>query len=299
MAGPLISRSPLAHRTPLLLIGVLGLMALTSVSSTAAVSGGKGLCNGDNYAFWFTVPDGWVVDNKTGYRIHVCAVAYPEGNSWDSSPAVMYVHSTPKRDTTLQSVLEEDVNHFKSQSPDLQVLTQPSIEMLDHSQVQVRRFIGKGLQKYEQVAYIDANETVSIFALSSKTKQAFESALGAFEQLVKSHQLLSVQAKRDVFKAVAKFDLERTGGKEYEARFIRHFGENHTSSMRRCSQQNPQDLQPFDLFAEVDEQGEISDISMAQSTPVALCLKKALLGSIFPMPPFAPFHIEIEMKIQR
>src|SRR5262249_48117482 len=127
----------------------------------------KGFCNGDGFAFWFSVPENWVLDNAAGARLHVCAVAYPKGGDSDHSPAVMYVRPMLKLRKSVQVIIDEDVAEFRKGKPTLKVEGPRQIETDDHHKGYIYRFEGSGVQRFEDVAYIDNPSYVALFVLSS------------------------------------------------------------------------------------------------------------------------------------
>jgi len=157
--------------------------------AAAQTGGGAGIVYGADHAFAIRAPNGWVLDNTSGKNHGLCVVFYEEGKSWQGADVVLYANTASKRvegQSTLEQLIEFDVAQFKSRAPHMRVTSAPNIRGAE-----VRHFIGDEYGNHEAVAYIDEELIVVMLVLSARTKEDFERAYPAFQELVESYQFLT------------------------------------------------------------------------------------------------------------
>jgi hypothetical protein len=151
-----------------------------------------GIIYGDGHAFAVSAPDGWVLDNESGVNQGLHAVFYPKGSSWKEAPAVMYVNTVrTSPGETIESTIAGDLAEMKLKSPNIRMITGLSIATSDKKTAMVRYFTGDKWGNYEAVAYVQEETVFVLLTLTARTKELYENALNAFQNLVKSYAFLT------------------------------------------------------------------------------------------------------------
>ena len=153
-----------------------------------------GIIYGSDIAFSLTAPKGWVLDNKSAVDQGIYDVFYRHGESWKDAVTVMYANiasfeHTP--DTTLEQLIEYDINNFKSHYSDINITDGKDIIIKSNLTAKVKYLSGKSYGNFEAMAYIDAGKAGVMIIMSSRTKKDFDNSLIAFENLVKSYFLVA------------------------------------------------------------------------------------------------------------
>lgn len=149
-----------------------------------------GIIYGNNHAFSLTVPDGWILDNKSGVSQGLYAVFYRKGESWANAVTVMYTNTASLEDKahkTLDQLIKYDLDNFKSNYSDIKITDGKDLQINDNVIARIKYLSGKSYGNYEAMAYIDAGKTGVMIIMSSRTKEGFDNSLTAFEDLVKSY----------------------------------------------------------------------------------------------------------------
>lgn len=151
---------------------------------------GTGIIYGNNHAFSLTAPDGWILDNHSGVSNGLNAVYYRKGETWANATTIMYANTASlenRAHKTLNELIDFDVNSFRKEYSDIQISDGNDILINDIVIAKIKYLSGKSYGNYEAMAYIDAGKVGVMIILSSRTKEGFETSLGAFELLVKSY----------------------------------------------------------------------------------------------------------------
>jgi hypothetical protein len=180
-------------------VRVLGLVAvvLCALVVRGQTREGAGILVGSDYAFSIIAPPGWVLDGAAGKKQGLCAVVYEDGRSWKDASIVMYANTASKKvegQETLQELMAFDVADFKKHSSRLSVMPVDDIKTGTGVAV-VRLFEGDQFGNFEAIAYIDEKFTIVMLVLSARSKEEFESAYPAFQQLVRSYHFLTSNVK--------------------------------------------------------------------------------------------------------
>lgn len=169
---------------------VIGLVTIITLVCYAQDNFKAGIIYGDNHAFGLTAPDNWLLDNQSGVNQGLHAVFYEEGFTWANAITVMYANAASLEDSThstLNALIEYDLNNFKSQYSDLIIKDQNPIKINEKTTAIVKHLSGDSYGNFEAIAYIDAGNTGIMIIMSSRTKEGFNKSLNAFEELVKSY----------------------------------------------------------------------------------------------------------------
>jgi hypothetical protein len=150
-----------------------------------------GLMYGPGHAYMFDAPEGWVLDNEIGRSRGLFAVFYPAGETWGDTEAFMYVNTVGPGEGDTASVAvaaRNDSMKFVADNPGITITVGDPITLPDGRQAIVRYFTGDRFGNYEAAAYVPEKKITPIFILSSRTVNAFERALPAFRELVRSYK---------------------------------------------------------------------------------------------------------------
>ena len=154
---------------------------------------------GRDYSCVLKAPDKWVIGEKAPSSQDVQLALWKEGWSWKSAVVVMYVRVIHKceEQPTVEKVIQNDIDDFLKLSRDSKVSDSPPISTRDKKQAIVKDFYDAANKNYESVAFIDETKVVVIVALSSRTKEEFDTSLPAFRALVGSYFYFDLLVKPD------------------------------------------------------------------------------------------------------
>jgi hypothetical protein len=283
-------------------------LVLTLLQASAALvlgqqaPGGTGIIYGPRHVFRVTAPAGWVLDNQAGRSHGLVAVFYRRGESFGDGPAVMYV-STAVPDVGSEArvarVIQDDSARFVREVPGIKVNHAELLRTSDQRAAEVRRFVSDST--FEAVAYVAERTVTPLIVLSARTQAAFQQALPAFEQLVRSYAFISSEV-RDTLLAVnsegADFeqllalhrqDLARPGGKEYEGRFTAYYQNTFGAVLGECIRRTGPPAS-FEVIYVISEQGRVTRAVAKVPSALTACVIRAAERDTFPAPPFWPFH---------
>jgi len=179
----------------LLFLAAILLFAQDSITGQLpdSTKSGVGLLYGEDHFFAVTAPPGWILDNKSGVSQGLHAVFYPQGGSWEHSPAVMYANGAHKdvdANQTFQQFLTFDSLQFLREQGQIKIVDAGSIKTSKGQFALVRQFL---YSQFEAVAYIDEPKIVALIVLTARSKTEFDEAYPAFKKLVESYWFISEQ----------------------------------------------------------------------------------------------------------
>ena len=154
--------------------------------------GGGGIVYSENVGVSLKAPQGWVFDTKSGLSQGVHVVMYPQGETWEESPEVMYVNIVENQDETLDAFIAGDIEVFKSNAPKLAVKKDAPITLSDGNTAEVRLFSGDEWDNFECIAYAAKGTDVIIYVLSARDEKGLKKNLGAFKKMVAESSLMGV-----------------------------------------------------------------------------------------------------------
>jgi hypothetical protein len=186
----------MTRRFPHSLITVL--LFLLSLSIAVAQESNTGIIYGLHHAFSLSAPKGWVLDNKSGVSQGLYAVFYPVGSSWKTSVAVMYARGIAKENSaiSIKTQVELTLRDFRENgSLNISARFVKDTVTEKGKNGSIYYFNGDRWGNHEAVAYFEETKTINFIVLTSRTKDAFDAALGAFEELAKSYMFITDQVK--------------------------------------------------------------------------------------------------------
>lgn len=141
---------------------------------------------GKEWSFFFATPKGWKVECPANDPSGVVVALWPDGTPWADAPGVMYVTVSEKDGFSLEQFAEDELTHFRQQSPKLRVEVSDPIALPNKSRALVRRLTSDQYGNHELVAYADAGTVYLVLVLSARTQQEFDRLRPAFDEFVSS-----------------------------------------------------------------------------------------------------------------
>lgn len=146
------------------------------------------LLYGDGYAYWLNAPAGWVVDNRAGVSMGLQVVFYPEGETWQDSPAVIYSSKYTKQEgQDLQAIIAQDLEKTQRNSPTAEIREAPPIATAAAGAAKVFSVRGDRWGNYDAVAFIDQPTIVVTVVLHTRGEEQFDAHFDAFASVVRSY----------------------------------------------------------------------------------------------------------------
>ena len=120
-------------------------------------------------------------------------VFYPKGQTLRDSPAFAYSRARSKADkvVTIEDQVAETLADFKPTSPNISVAFSEALEIPNGRFAKIYFYTGDQWGNYEAVGYIDEKKTINFVVLSARNKEAFQSSLDAFRQILRSYLFVS------------------------------------------------------------------------------------------------------------
>jgi hypothetical protein len=268
-----------------------------------------GMVFGKNHAFYFTAPQGWVLDNKSGVSQGLHMVFYPAGETWANSPVVAYGRSCTKDDQikTIEDQIERTIKDFHLHgSPNYKGKRQPSIFLSNGKEIVISYFEGDRWGNYEAVGYIEEEETINFLVFTSRTKSAFDQQISSFKRLLASYKNVYPKSQdklgRDDFVKMvtkAKQCVSSSNGKAYEKNLLDSLGTNMATFMRDCtSYLSEGESSNFEMVFKVEQSGRISEAFVKPMNTLSICFRGLILGCEAPRHNFDIYLQHIDMRIK-
>lgn len=182
-----------SRRWPRVSFSTLLLVALALAPSlgaqTTSCTGPSTLVYADTVSFFVDAPSGWILDCKAGQNQGALTVLYRVGESWRTGEAVMYASVLTDRAAVpakFAKRVQAEVADWRSRVPDARVTSLAPLPVKGGSAA-VRRFQSPSKKLFEVVAYIPRGRIMPLLTMSARNQRAFDSALPAFKQLVRSY----------------------------------------------------------------------------------------------------------------
>lgn len=148
--------------------------------------GTGGVIFGPGFAFAIGAPDGWIFDTKSALLIGSRAVIYPAGYDLESTNVMIHANAFGLGDITLDLWIKQDIQSLKQDFVGIEVNDLDNLITQDSITAIVKEFdpgqSTYGL--YERIAYIDLETSVAVVSLSAQNKDAYQSSIAAFDEVV-------------------------------------------------------------------------------------------------------------------
>jgi hypothetical protein len=267
-----------------------------------------GMLFGDNYAFYFTAPQGWELDKQSGVGQGLHMVFYPQGETFADSPVIAYARSVSKG-PGLQSVKDKvvrTVNEFHSQgSPNYKAEMKDSVSLPHGKQIAIYYFEGDQWGNYEAAGYIEEEETINFLVFNARSKKDFDRHTDAFKKILLSYK--NVYAKDNVdekkFSEMVNLADKTAGtpeGEKYEDEIIKSLEQKIAKIMQDCtSYTQKKETIEFDAVFKIDPDGKIVEAYIRPVNALTNCFKGSMATLRHPAHQFGTFLHHINMKITK
>jgi hypothetical protein len=276
--------------------------------ATASEEWKSGMLFGDDHSFYFTAPDGWILDNKSGVKQGLHMVFYPEGETWANSPVIAYGRSA-RKDEKIKSIkdkVEQIVKDFHDNDcPDYKAKEQKAIQTNSGKSAEIYFFEGDKWGNYEAVGYIEEKSVINFLVYNSREKKIFEKNLKAFYSIVKSYRNVYLEDEKSDYDSFfndlvtkAKEDVSTDEGKNYEVEISKALGQKMADFMKECSSYSNEVEFKFEAIFRVSPEGKLLEGFVRPKEAIPLCFKGALMSTTFPKHEFKEFLFHINMKVK-
>jgi hypothetical protein len=275
----------------------------------SGTEGGTGMLFGEDHAFYFTAPDGWVLDNQSGVSHGLHMLFYPVGYTWANSPVFAYGVSVSKTAEirTVQNQVEATIKEFHTryESPNSRSKRQAPMLLPNGVKIEIYFFEGDKWGNYEAAGYVEEKETINFLVYSSRTRLYFDSYLGDFKKLLISYKNVFNKWKPlndeafNKLRQEAKTMVSTSRGKEYELQVMKSFGQDLANFMQGCTSYTPrEEMKNFEIIFRIEPNGEVSEVFILPKTTLSQCFMGLVLNSTQPPHKFKSFLQHIEMHIE-
>lgn len=172
-------------------VSILLVFSVPLLTKAQERTGQSGIIYGPGHAYSVTAPEGWILDNQIGRQWGLHAVFYHSSKTWDTALARMYVNtSAPDSGMTADPLARAraDSIKFVHDNPGIRITVADTIRISDEIYAIVRHFAGDRYGNFEAVAYVAEKTITPQIVLTCQTEEAFNEALPAFKQLVRSYR---------------------------------------------------------------------------------------------------------------
>jgi hypothetical protein len=288
---------------------ILVLLLIFAHPAWAGISeGGSGMLFGDDHAFYFTAPEGWVIDNESGVSQGLHMVFYPLGFTWSNSPVIAYGRVVT-RDQTIKSIedqVKSTVNDFhQNGSPNYVARKGPSFTLASGKKIQVYFYAGDKWGNYEAAGYIEEEETINFIVFNTRSKELFDKYFVDFQQLVKTYENVykpQSQKDNDAFEELikaAKQDVSTIEGKAYEREFMKKSGQSMANFMSQCTSYTPkEEMLDFEIIFKIEQDGSVAEAFVRPETMLSTCFKGLIFSTRNPTHKLKRYLQHIEMKVE-
>jgi hypothetical protein len=175
-------------------ISIVVVLLVLSVSANAEVEKIAVPSEGKFSFYWWpelTSVQGWHHDREHSYMYSANAQA-PDGSTFDDAEAVIYAKALYKpripKTESLEMLIKDDKEQFLSRDRSLTVSEVDPLVTGDGQVLKSFTFFPNGKGNWEQVSYGEEGEFYLVFAVSSRTKEGFTKALGAYKQFISQYK---------------------------------------------------------------------------------------------------------------
>ncbi len=284
------------------------LLSFLLSSSSAEITGqGTGMLFGADHAFFFTAPQGWVLDNESAVKQGLHMVFYPVGYTWSNSPVIAYGRKVSKNETvrSIQDQVEATLKEFHEKgSPNYKAAQGGMLTVPQGKQAHIYYYEGDQWGNYEAAGYIEEKNTINFVVFNSRTKADFEKYLPAFKQLVATYwsagssQPVDDRAFKELVRE-AKQMSKTPDGKDYERTVIQRAGNTVATFMRACSSYvGDSEVRPFEAIFRIKPDGTISEAFVKPDTALSTCFEGLFLHTKHPAHRFDSYLLHIDMRIK-
>jgi hypothetical protein len=148
---------------------------------------------GKSFHWWPRLPPlkGWRHDRAQSLHYGINALA-PAGSNFADAETVMYAKAVYKpgrpESKTLEMFIESDKKASLSRSPDIVIQEGAALSTADGKKLQSFTFFPRRSGNWERVSYGEEGDFYVVFAVSSRSLEAYKVAEKAYVQLIRSYK---------------------------------------------------------------------------------------------------------------
>jgi hypothetical protein len=171
-------------------------LVLISTSASAEIEKRAVPCDATEricFYWWPKLPQaaGWHQDLDHSYMYSANALA-PEGFTFANAETVIYAKALYKprspETKSLGQLVKDDKERFLKDVPGVKIAKAKAIKTADGKDLASFTFFPAGEGNWERVSYGEEGEFYLIFTVSSRTKNGLESALPAYEAMLRGYK---------------------------------------------------------------------------------------------------------------
>jgi hypothetical protein len=172
------------------IVKVACLILLLSVAMRAEIEKTAHVCDTGVCLYWWPkLPDvkGWHQDTEQSYNSGANALA-PNGFTFVNAKTVMYASASYKprmpETKSLEMFITGDRNNFLAADPGIQITEVTELPTADGKKLRSFTFFPKAKGNWEQVSYTEEGDFYVTFTVSSRSREGFLKAQGAYLELI-------------------------------------------------------------------------------------------------------------------
>ena len=286
-----------------------GIAALT-LTFHAQLYSQTGMLFGEDHAFYFTAPSGWVLDNKSGVGQGVHMAFYPAGFTYQNSPVFVYARSASLTGEikTVEDLVKSTIQDFKNNgSVNYRGRKEKTIELPGGKTAEIYFYSGDRWGNYEAVGYIPEKKTVNFLVFNCRYKKAFDDNIEKFYEILKSYKDAFQETvpgfDEKVFREFvnrAEIDKKTDKGKAYEDLLTSTRAKDLEKLYRECLayEKEASGVGNFEVVFLIEPNGNIRESYVWPVISLSNCFKGAAASLEIPPHQLPIFHWHVSFKIR-
>ena len=263
---------------------------------------------GDDHAFYFTAPPGWVLDNKSGVGQGVHMAFYPVGFTYQNSPVFAYGRSASLTGEikAIEDLVRSTIQEFKDNgSAHYNGRKEKTMELPGGKTAEIYYYSGDRWGNYEAVGYILEKNTINFLVFNCRYKKAFDDNIEKFYEILKSYENsfqenvpgYDEQAFKDYVKR-AEIDNRTDQGKSYEDLLASTQARELEKLYRECLayEKEASAVGNFEAVFLIEPNGNILESYVWPVNSLSNCFKGAATSLEIPPHQLPVFHWHISFK---
>lgn len=176
------------------LISIVFLLTLSTVSHGEIEKFASPCETSICFHWWPKLPiiSGWHQDKEQSFSNSINAQA-PEGFTFSNAETVIYAKAIYKprepKLTSLEELINRDINDFKTQDPTINVSNPTEINTKGNIPLKSFSFSPMQNGNWEQVTYGEEGDFYLIFTISSRSKQGYDKSINDYRKFINEYTI--------------------------------------------------------------------------------------------------------------
>ncbi|MDQ3231082.1 MAG: hypothetical protein M3Q07_04610 [Pseudobdellovibrionaceae bacterium] len=250
-------------------------------------------CYNEHGSFAMQAPKNWQTQysNSSG----PCAFFFPLGFTFVDSPVVIYPNFIESQEK-IELFIEGDLESFMKKAPSIKIEKLPTLKTAKGLSFVMRRILqGPAPTENELIAYHKTKGAVLIVVLSARTVDQLRKNEKIFNAFLQNIEPQSRSLFFGELKKRAETEKSVPGGAEFEREYLEAMAPHVIPAFQKCAKQAKKG---FDAVFQVDAKGLIVSWVNKEDNETGLCAREEFRGFKGPIPPFEPFHVNLELSIK-